>query len=168
MPSAMESNSFTFQLDGLEQTARLARTLAGALRGGELLALRGDLGAGKTSFTRELTRALGCARLANSPTFALFQRYRGGRLPVLHGDLYRLGSAEELEDLGWDEMLAEFSSGLVVVEWADRFPHLLPDDHLLMDWRLGLGEDERQVVLTASGENALRLLSAVRGAEGWS
>ncbi len=164
----MASDTFTVHLSGFEQTARLAQTLAGALRGGELLALQGDLGAGKTSFTRELTRALGCARLANSPTFALFQRYRGGRIPVLHGDFYRLGSPEELEDLGWDEMLSEFSSGLVVVEWANRFPQLLPPDHLLMSWQLGVEEEERQVALTASGEGGVRLLSAVKAVEVWS
>lgn len=164
----MEPHTLTLHLSGFEQTARLAQTLAGALRGGELLALQGDLGAGKTSFTRELTRALGCARLANSPTFALFQRYRGGRVPVLHGDFYRLGSPEELEDLGWDEMLSEFSDGLVVVEWANRFPPLLPADHLLMSWQLGVGEEERQVVLTAFGEGAGHLLEAVRAVEVWS
>ena len=150
------------ELSSLEETAEFADRLAQALQGGEFLALDGDLGAGKTSFTRELTRALGCSRLANSPTFALFQKYRGGRWPVLHGDLYRLNSPEELEDLGWLEMLQEYSEGLVVLEWARRFPELLPADRLHLVWTLGEGEEQRLVSLEATGTSSRKLLEALR------
>ncbi len=149
-------------LPNLQATADFADTLAKALQGGEFLALAGDLGAGKTSFTRELTRALGCSRLANSPTFALFQRYRGGALPVLHGDLYRLGSEAELEELGWEEMLDEYSDGLVVIEWAERFPRQLPPDRLHLSWILGVSEEERSVEMRAYGAKSAQLLAALR------
>lgn len=162
----MQRSNRHLHLHGLSQTARLAGALAQAMRGGEVVALDGDLGAGKTTFTRELTRALGCSRLANSPTFALFQRYRGGRLPVLHGDFYRLQSAAELEDLGWQEMLHEHSDGLVVVEWASRFPALLPTDRLHLTWQLPPAEEDRTVELQAGGPVSERLLLSL--AEGWS
>jgi tRNA threonylcarbamoyladenosine biosynthesis protein TsaE len=152
----------TVSLHGPEQTARLAEVLAAALVGGEFLAQEGDLGAGKTTFTRELTRALGCSRLASSPTFALFCRYRGGRLPVLHGDFYRLSAPSELEELGWEEMLHEYSQGLVVVEWADRFPSLLPVDCLRMTWQFGEEEQDRKVRLQAGGSGSELLLAKVR------
>lgn len=157
----MKQTTFTRHLESLEQTARLAEALAAALHGGELLALEGELGAGKTSFTRELTRALGCSRLANSPTFSLFQRYRGGRLPVLHGDFYRLEEPTELVDLGWEEMLEEYAEGVVVVEWANRFPELLPADRLRMSWRLEGLEEQRLVQATAGGAHSERLLQAL-------
>lgn len=157
----MKRTNLKRKLHSLEDTARLAQVVAAALRGGEVLALEGDLGAGKTSFTRELTRALGCTRLANSPTFALFQRYRGGRLSVLHGDFYRLNSAAELDDLGWDEMLHEMASGLMVVEWANRFPDRLPTDHLRLVWNLQDGEEDREVELYASGPLSEAVLAEV-------
>jgi tRNA threonylcarbamoyladenosine biosynthesis protein TsaE len=149
------------KIRGLDETAALAHALAAGLVGGEVLALEGDLGAGKTSFTRELTKALGCARLANSPTFALFQRYRGGRLLVLHGDFYRLSSPAELLDLGWEEMLDQLSNGLVVVEWANRFPEELPPDRLHMVWRLQPEDEDREVEIAASGPKSERLLAAL-------
>ena len=160
----MKRTTSSRTVQGLQQTAALAEAMASGLQGGEVLALQGDLGAGKTSFTRELTRALGCSRLANSPTFSLFQRYRGGRLPVLHGDFYRLNSPAELDDLGWEEMLHEFSDGLVVVEWADRFPAQLPPDHLHLSLRLLPNEDDRQVEISATGPSSERVLQAMLAA----
>ena len=158
----MKRTNLSRTLYGLDDTARFARSMANALQGGEVLALEGDLGAGKTSFTRELTRALGCARLANSPTFSLFQRYRGGRLAVLHGDFYRLNSPAELDDLGWEEMLHELSQGVVVVEWSNRFPARLPADHLRMVWHLRPAEEEREVELHAAGPRSERILRQVQ------
>lgn len=161
----MQQTTVTRHLLSLEQTSQLAAHLGDALQGGEVLAMEGDLGAGKTSFTRELTRALGCSRLANSPTFALFQRYRGGRLPVLHGDLYRLGDPSELIDLGWEEMLDDFSEGVVVLEWADRFPELLPEDHLRMVWNLSPDSEQRILHLRAQGSKSCHLLQEIRKME---
>jgi tRNA threonylcarbamoyladenosine biosynthesis protein TsaE len=96
------------------------------LEGGEVVALVGGLGAGKTHFTKGLVAAMGHEGEVTSPTFALVQEYRGGRLPVFHLDFYRLESAEELLGIGWDEMLDE--SGVIVAEWGDRFPEMLPEE----------------------------------------
>lgn len=87
-------------------------------------ALTGGLGAGKTHWTKGLVAGLGCAADVTSPTFSLVHEYRGGRLPVLHFDCYRLDRARDLLAIGWDEYLDE--PAVVVVEWADLFPQLLP------------------------------------------
>lgn len=94
------------------------------LSAGEVVALTGDLGAGKTEFTKGLAQGLNYQEEVTSPTFALLQEYHGGRLPVFHLDFYRLESAAEVLDLGWDELLER--GGVVVVEWPERFPELLP------------------------------------------
>ena len=106
----------------------LGERLAGELRAGDVVALVGGLGAGKTHFTKGIVRGLGSAAEVTSPTFALVHEYSGGRLPVVHLDFYRLGSEAELAGLGWDELLDH--GGVVVAEWADCFPAMLPGDAL--------------------------------------
>ncbi|MEM6911236.1 MAG: tRNA (adenosine(37)-N6)-threonylcarbamoyltransferase complex ATPase subunit type 1 TsaE [Verrucomicrobiota bacterium] len=101
-----------------------ASDIARELQAGEVVGLIGDLGAGKTHFTKGLLAGLGFAGEVTSPTFSLVQEYLGGRLPVFHFDFYRIEKEEELLALGWDDYLAE--EGLVVVEWAERFSRLLP------------------------------------------
>lgn len=105
-------------------TLAMGRALSGELRGGEVLALVGDLGAGKTTLTRGLVSGLGGEAEVTSPTFALVQEYRGGRLAVFHFDFYRVEEAEELLDLGWDDYLER--EGVVIVEWPHRHTELLP------------------------------------------
>ena len=106
--------------------------LAGVLTGGEAIALVGDLGAGKTTFVAGLVEALG-GGAATSPTFALINEYPGGRLRVWHADLYRIERASELPELGLDEAFGD-PSGVVIVEWADRFD-VMPRDHLRIELR---------------------------------
>ena len=107
-----------------EEMIGAGHRFAEGLRGGEVIGLDGDLGAGKTHFCKGLVAGLGSDDAVTSPTFALVQEYRGGRLPVFHFDWYRLDSAAELDRIGWDEYLDE--GGIVVVEWAGKFPDLLP------------------------------------------
>ena len=121
------------------------------------LALCGELGAGKTTTSREITDCLECETLATSPTFSLFQEYDGGRLPVFHADLYRLGSEDELFDLGWDEILERFEEGLVLVEWADKFPECWPDDVLKLDFHYGQNNESRVLEITARGPRSERV-----------
>jgi len=102
----------------------LAAALAGEVEAGAVLALVGGLGAGKTRFVKGLARGMGFAGEVTSPTFSLVHEYRGGRLPVFHFDLYRLKDEEELLGIGWDEFFDE--PGVVVAEWADLFPDLIP------------------------------------------
>lgn len=161
-----ECENLVVELSSLAETERFCRLLCGHLSGGIFLALCGDLGAGKTTFTRLLTEFLECKTLATSPTFSLFQQYTDGRLPVFHADLYRLGSEDELYELGWDEILDEYSEGIVVVEWADKFQTAWPQDHLVMDFCYGEGDEERQIALTAQGSQSMSLLQTVT--ERWS
>ena len=98
--------------------------IAAGLAAGAVLALVGGLGAGKTRFVKGLARGLGFPGEVTSPTFALVHEYRGGRLPLFHFDLYRLKDEQELLGIGWDEFFDE--PGVVVAEWADLFPDLLP------------------------------------------
>ncbi len=109
-----------------EETEAFARNLAASLKEGDILALTGDLGAGKTHFTRGLANGLNIpADVAiSSPTFSIVQEYSGGRLPLYHFDFYRLESPHDLLDLGWDDYLD--AGAITVIEWADKFPELLP------------------------------------------
>jgi tRNA threonylcarbamoyladenosine biosynthesis protein TsaE len=107
-----------------QETQEWGRQLARTLEAGAVLALCGDLGAGKTCLTQGIVAGLGSQAEVTSPTFSLVQEYRDGRLPVFHLDFYRLESEGEVLRLGWDELLDE--NGVVLVEWADRFPALMP------------------------------------------
>lgn len=99
------------------QTEQIASDIAAKLRGGEIITLDGDLGAGKTAFVRGLARGLGIDDRVVSPTFTIVNEYTHGRIPLFHFDVYRLGSADELYDIGWEDYLLR--GGIIVVEWAD-------------------------------------------------
>lgn len=99
--------------------------VAKELQSGDIIALVGDLGAGKTHFSKGVVLGLGSDDDVTSPTFSLVNEYQGGRIPIFHFDFYRLDSPDELEQIGWEEYLDE--TGVVVVEWADKFPELLPE-----------------------------------------
>ena len=111
-------------------TIALGARLASQVRGGDAIALIGDLGAGKTTLVSGLVAALGGGAAA-SPTFSLVNEYPGGRLVVWHVDLYRIERAAELPELGLDDMLGD-PRGICIVEWADRFA-VLPPDHLRLE-----------------------------------
>ena len=106
------------------ETHALARQLAADAHAGEVWALVGDLGAGKTHFVQGIAAGLDAPGPVTSPTFTLVHEYPGGRLPLYHFDFYRLRTADELLALGWEEYAD--GDGLTVVEWADKFPELLP------------------------------------------
>jgi tRNA threonylcarbamoyl adenosine modification protein YjeE len=130
-------------------TARAGEALAALVRGGDAIALLGDLGAGKTTLVVGLARALG-AGPASSPTFSLVNEYPGGRLVVWHVDLYRIERAVELEELGLDELLGD-PRGVCLVEWADRFA-VMPPDHLRLELaHAGAAGDTRTLALAGTG-----------------
>ena len=112
-----------FLANEAETLARGVR-MAEGLRAGDVLALVGGLGAGKTHLTKGLVQGLGGEAAVSSPTFSLVHEYHGGRLPVFHFDWYRLESEAELLGIGWADYLD--GEGVCVVEWADRFPGALP------------------------------------------
>jgi len=105
-----------------EETEALGQALAKTLASGTLLALHGDLGAGKTAFVRGLAAGLGYHGRVTSPTFTIVNEYEG-KMPLFHFDLYRLGSEDELYDIGFDEYLSR--NGICAVEWSERAPELM-------------------------------------------
>ena len=107
-----------------DETIALGRTVAAALRRGDVLALCGDLGAGKTHFVKGLAAGLSASASVTSPTFTLIHEYPGGRLPLIHFDFYRLEDEDEALKIGLDEYLE--GDGACVLEWADKVPALLP------------------------------------------
>ena len=136
-------------------TAALARRLAPALGAGDLLALWGDLGSGKTSFARALIRALaGSDEEVPSPTFTLVQTYEVRPAPVWHFDLYRIRDPEEVLELGWEQALAE---AIVLVEWPERLGPLLPAERLDLRFAFGPAADSRRLELEGQGRWAPRL-----------
>jgi tRNA threonylcarbamoyladenosine biosynthesis protein TsaE len=137
-------------------TAAAGARLAAALRGGEAIALVGELGAGKTTFVAGLVAALGGGD-AHSPTFALVHEYDRGRLIVWHADLYRIERAAELIELGLDDVIAD-PRGVTIVEWADRFA-IMPADHLRIELRYA--GDHRCLVATGTGPRGRELADTV-------
>ena len=106
-----------------EQTEAVGRRMAEGLRPGDVIAYYGDLGAGKTAFTRGLAAGLGVTEPVTSPTYTIVNEYLSGRLPLFHFDMYRLGSAEELFDIGWEDYLAR--GGVCAVEWSENVEEAL-------------------------------------------
>jgi tRNA threonylcarbamoyladenosine biosynthesis protein TsaE len=111
-------------LNSVEAAQAFAESWAADLAGGEIFALYGVLGAGKTQLVKGLARGLGYEGDVTSPTFTLVHEYRGGRLPIYHLDLYRIADERAAINIGVDDYLP--SDGVTVIEWADRIPQLLP------------------------------------------
>ncbi len=144
-------------------TERIGERLARLARPGDVLALWGELGAGKTVLAKGIAAGLGLdAADVSSPTFLILREHRGGRLPLFHLDLYRLENAD-LGTTGWEETLE--SGGLTVIEWPDRIGAALPEDRL--DVRLEhIAETKRAVTLRATGPRSAELLEEFRGSLG--
>ncbi len=115
----------TFVTHSPAETERLGEKLAEKLTPGAVLAYRGELGAGKTAFTRGLARGLGYTDPVTSPTYTIVNEYLGGRLPLFHFDMYRLSSAEDLWDIGWEDYLDR--GGVCAVEWSENVAEALLD-----------------------------------------
>ncbi len=130
------------------ETRALGARLAAQLCPGDTLLLVGDLGAGKSEFTRGLARGLGITGYVPSPSFTILQVYQDGRLPLYHFDWYRLQDAEELYELSMDEYL--YDRGVAVVEWPDRVPEAIPETHLRITFET-LGEQDRRLTLKPEG-----------------
>ena len=130
------------------ETEALGEALAARLTAGTVVAFTGDLGAGKTAFTRGLARGLGVPDRVTSPTFTIVNEYEGGRMPLFHFDMYRLGGEEELFDIGWDDYLAR--GGVCAVEWSENVAGALEGDEVRVDIRRGAHDQQRII----SVENA--------------
>ncbi len=133
------------------ETAALGHRLGCLLGPGNLVALVGDLGTGKTSFAQGILDGLGISSRVKSPTFALVHEYRGSEFPVYHVDVYRLNDPSELEGLDCREIF--FGLGVAVVEWADRVYGCLPSDRLEVHFDYGLEDDARVLTFQPFGDN---------------
>lgn len=132
-----------------EQTATLARGLADIAMPGDVLVLIGDLGAGKTAFSKAFGAALGVEEPMTSPTFTLAREYEG-RLPLHHLDVYRLEQMSEVLDLDLPDLLD--SGGVVLIEWGDAIIPMLPADYLEVSFTFGEGDDDRSIELRPVGD----------------
>ena len=128
------------------ETEDLGLRLGRRLGPGAVVAYTGDLGAGKTAFTRGLARGLDISERVTSPTFTIVNEYLGGRLPLFHFDMYRLSSADELFDIGWEDYLAR--GGVCAVEWSENVADALEPDAIRVDIRRGAGENDRIITVT--------------------
>ena len=126
-----------------EETEKIGEALAKSLRPGTILAYRGDLGAGKTAFTRGLARGLGCKETVTSPTYTIVNEYLGGRLPLFHFDMYRLASSDDLWDIGWEDYLER--EGVCAVEWSENVQDAMEDAITVTIEKLG--ENTRQITI---------------------
>jgi tRNA threonylcarbamoyladenosine biosynthesis protein TsaE len=115
--------------------------LAAELKPGAVVALSGEIGAGKTAFTRGIANGLGYSGQVSSPTFTIVNEYAGGRIPLIHFDLYRLNDSAEVLDIGWDDYLER--GALCVAEWSERAPDLFPEGTIYVDIGFGEFSDDR-------------------------
>ena len=144
---------------GAHDTRRLAAAVAGALRVGDVVSLTGELGAGKTCFVQGAAAALGVTERVTSPTFLLRREY-GGRVPVVHLDVYRLDTLQEAAELGLDDA----GRSVTFIEWGDAMQPLLPADHLEIEFR---ATDDGVAVVEAddAGDEVRSVLLRPRGAD---
>ena len=126
-----------------QETEKLGAALAEKLQPGTVLAYTGDLGAGKTAFTRGLARGLGIQEPVTSPTYTIVNEYLGGRVPLFHFDMYRLHSADDLFDIGWDDYLER--QGICAVEWSENVAEALEDPLTVTICKTG--EESRKITL---------------------
>ena len=133
-----------------EETEKIGAALGGALPGGTVIAYRGDLGAGKTAFTRGLARGLGYREPVTSPTYTIVNEYLGGRLPLFHFDMYRLASSDDLFDIGWEDYLDR--GGICAVEWSENVEDAMEDALSVCIEKLG--DNERKITIEGGGQYA--------------
>lgn len=148
------------ELDSAAATAEVAAALGRVAQAGDCLGLTGDLGAGKTAFVQGLGHGLGIpeGEPITSPTFTLMNEYAGGRLPLIHADLYRIEKDAELDQLGLYEAID--SGSVIAIEWSDKFP-VLPPDHLRIELAV-LGPERRRLLGLPQGPSSVTILQRWR------
>lgn len=124
-----------------QDTREFGLELAKKLKPGDVVALIGELGTGKTTLTKSIAEGLGIREMITSPTFTIVQEYTDGRLPLYHFDVYRICGLEEMYELGYEEYF--FGEGVCVIEWADQIEELIPEDAITIRIEYGAGEEER-------------------------
>ena len=127
------------------ETEQAGADFARALPDGKVVAMYGELGSGKTAFVRGMARGMGLTCRVSSPTFTIVNEYEG-RIPLFHFDMYRLDSADELFDIGWDDYLER--GGVCAVEWSEQVSGALPEDAVWVDIARGDNENDRIITIT--------------------
>lgn len=135
-----------------EDTFQIGMRLGQLAKAGEVYTLTGDLGVGKTVFTQGFAKGLGIEEPVNSPTFTILQIYEGGRLPLYHFDVYRIGSVEEMDETGFEEYMT--GKGVSLIEWADLIREILPGERtrIRIEKDLEKGFDYRRITVEAAEE----------------
>jgi tRNA threonylcarbamoyladenosine biosynthesis protein TsaE len=146
---ATSPSRVTLETRSPEETRRVALALTPILLPGDVLALAGDLGVGKTTFVQGLAAGLKIPERVTSPTFILMREYFGGRYPLVHLDIYRLGTMQEVIDLGYEEFLDP--GHIIAVEWGDAIEPLLPREHLMIQLSYGDVDVARRITLSPRG-----------------
>ena len=141
-----------FLTNSPEETEKIGAALGKILTAGSILAYEGDLGAGKTAFTRGLARGLGCGDTVTSPTYTIVNEYLGGRLPLFHFDMYRLRSSDDLFDIGWEDYLER--GGICAVEWSENVADAMTDAICIRIEKTG---DECRKITIEGGEDLAAL-----------
>ncbi len=143
----------TYTTHSPAETEAIGFALGETIKSGSIIAYRGDLGAGKTAFTRGLARGLGCKEIVTSPTYTIVNEYLGGRIPLFHFDMYRLRSSDDLFDIGWEDYLDR--GGVCAVEWSENVDDAMEDAVYITIEKLG-GDSRR---ITIEGGDCLADLS---------
>ncbi len=146
----IREKTMTFHTTSPEETEAVGQALGKCLKPGTIVAYRGDLGAGKTAFTRGLARGLGAADPVTSPTYTIVNEYLSGRLPLFHFDMYRLASSEDLWDIGWEDYLDR--GGVCCVEWSERVTDALGAPIWVCIEKTG--EDTRRITIEGGSDLA--------------
>ncbi len=157
------TRSLTVRTSSPEQTDRLGQTLGAMLAPGDVVALTGDLGAGKTVLARGIARGAGASGHVASPTFTLIREYHGP-VTVYHADLYRLDAPGQLDDIGLEEILDD--GAIVVIEWAEKAQTLLPREYVWIELRFTEDDDVREIEFTPHGERADAMVEVLHAQSG--
>jgi tRNA threonylcarbamoyladenosine biosynthesis protein TsaE len=141
-----------------EETSKIGEQLGKLVGIGNIICLSGDLGAGKTAFTKGIAKGLGVADYVTSPTYTIINEYEG-KIPLYHFDVYRLNDVEEMYELGYEEYF--FGDGVVVLEWADIVKEIIPKERLWITILNSKGDDSREIIMEATGEAYDKILKGM-------
>ena len=147
----MERNEKFFESYKPEDTFEFGRKIGESAQGGMVFTLLGDLGVGKTVFSKGLAAGLGITEQVSSPTFTILQIYEEGRLPLYHFDVYRIGDISEMDEIGYEDYF--YGEGVCLVEWADLIEEILPENHIRVTISKDLqkGFDYRKILVEDKG-----------------